>query len=456
MPEFQRQSPMPVSADQVYAWHMRPGAFERLTPPWQHVTVAGEPTGLSEGLVKTLAIHQGPLVIGWQARHQALVEGRQFVDEQLAGPFARWVHTHRFEPAESGSVLLDRISYDLPGGPIGALAGGAVDRMLDRMFRYRHRVTCRDLARHAAFADRGPWRVAVTGATGLIGTALCAFLSTGGHRVDRLVRRAPRPGSTDIRWDPQAGVLDLAALEGVDAVVHLAGEGLAEGRWTPERKRRILESRQAGTRLVAEAIARLDRKPRVLIVASGAGYYGAQGQERLTEDSPAGEGFLAEVCRAWEAAAAPAAEAGVRVVQLRLGVVLSPAGGALKKLLPPFQAGLGGPIGRGDQGLSWVSIEDVLGGLQHAMFTDGLSGPVNLTAPHPTSNAEFGRTLSRVLGRPAVLPLPAPVVRALFGEMGQATILDGQYVLPARLERSGFTFAHPRLEDALREALGRP
>ncbi|MFP5503837.1 MAG: TIGR01777 family oxidoreductase [Candidatus Sericytochromatia bacterium] len=448
---------MPVSAEQVYAWHMRPGAFERLTPPWQRVTVEGEPTGLSEGLVKTLTIHEGPLAIRWKARHRALIEGRQFIDEQLSGPFARWEHAHLFEPAASGSVLRDRIRYALPGGPLGALAGGgAVERMLDRMFRYRHRVTSRDLERHAAFADRGSWRVAVTGATGLIGTALCAFLSTGGHQVDRLVRRAPRPGSTDSYWDPEAGVLDPAALEGVDAVVHLAGENLAGGPWTPERKRRILESREAGTRLVAEAIARMDRKPRVLLVASGAGYYGARDEEGLTEDSPAGEGFLAEVCRAWEAASAPAAEAGVRVVHLRLGVVLTPAGGALQKLLPPFLAGLGGPIGRGDQGLSWVSLEDVLGALSHAMFTDALNGPVNVTAPHPVSNAEFARTLARVLGRPAALPLPAPVVRAMFGEMGQATILEGQYVLPARLEGSGYVFTHPRLEEALREALGRP
>jgi uncharacterized protein (TIGR01777 family) len=296
-------------------------------------------------------------------------------------------------------------------------------------------------------------RVAVTGATGLVGGALWPALATAGHRVDRVSRRPPRPGTTDIHWDPASGRLDAHALEGVDAVVHLAGESIAAGRWTAAVKARIRESRVEGTRLLAETLAQLDRRPRVLVSVSAVGYYGDRGDEPLTEESPPGSGFLASVARAWEAAADPARVAGIRVVHPRLGLVLAGQGGALPRMLRPFRLGLGGAIGSGRQYWSWIALADVVRVIELALGAEEIRGPVNAVAPVPATNRAFTRALGQVLGRPTLLPLPAPVVRLLMGEMGQALLLGSARVLPRRLERAGFRFRYPELPSALRAAL---
>lgn len=295
----------------------------------------------------------------------------------------------------------------------------------------------------------------ISGATGLIGTALAARVARGGHEIVPLVRRPPRPGEHAIRWDPAAGTIDRAALEGCDVVVQLAGESVL-GRWTPAKKRRIRESRVAGTRLVSEAIAGLARRPRVLLAASAVGYYGDRGAEELTEVSAPGTDFLAQVARDWEAATAPAARAGVRVVNLRFGIVLSAAGGALAKMLPAFRLGLGGPIGKGAQYFSWVALDDVLGAMLHALATESVAGPVNVTAPHAVTNLDFARALGRVLGRPAVLPVPPFALRLAFGAEAAATMRSSQRVRPARLLASGFQFRFAELEPALRHLLAAP
>jgi uncharacterized protein (TIGR01777 family) len=268
-------------------------------------------------------------------------------------------------------------------------------------------------------------------------------------------RRPPRAGTTDIQWDPSRGQLDARRLDGADAVVHLAGESVAGGRWTKAVKDRIRRSRVESTRLVAESAARLARRPRVLIAASGVGYYGNRAEEPLTEDSSPGTGFLADVARAWEAAADPARAAGIRVVHLRLGMVLAGHGGALPRIALPFRLGLGGVVGAGRQYWSWIALADVIRVVELAIGLEGLAGPVNAVAPGPVTNREFTRTLGRVLGRPTLVPLPAAVVRALFGEMGQTLLLDSARVLPRRLERAGFTFRYPDVEGALRAVLGR-
>ncbi|MNS86246.1 Epimerase family protein [compost metagenome] len=327
--------------------------------------------------------------------------------------------------------------------------------MLERQFRFRHARTRLDLERHAPYRGQAPWRIAMTGATGMLGTQLSAFLTTGGHTVVPLVRREVRRGEAAIYWDPERGVLDPADLEGFDAVIHLAGENIAGGRWTPERKARILGSREAGTRLLGETLARLERKPRVWISASGAGFYGDRGDEVLTEASAGGRGFLADVCRAWEAGTVSARDAGIRVVNLRIGVVMTPSGGALAKQLIPYELGLGGPVGTGRQCLSWIDEDDLMGVVLHALHTDSLEGPVNATSPEPVQSAGFARALGHVLHRPAVMPLPTPAVLALFGEMGQEALLEGQRVMPQRLLDTGFRFAHPNLEAALGYQLGR-
>src|SRR4051794_18787947 len=297
--------------------------------------------------------------------------------------------------------------------------------------------------------------VAVTGASGLIGSAVTRRLTSTGHRVSRLVRHQPRAG--EIFWDPEGGALDRRSLEGVDAVIHLAGENVG-ARWTSARKARIRSSRVAGTRLLAETLAGLQRPPKVLISASAVGIYGNRGDEVLTEQSPPGNrdrDFLVSVTEEWERAADPARAEGIRVVHPRFGIVLSPAGGALRKLLLPFRVGLGGRLGCGSQWMSWISIDDVVEALLHVLANDGLEGPVNVTAPEPLTNAEFSRTLARVLSRPAVFPVPAAALRLLLGEMAGGTILSSARVLPRRLLQSGFSFARPDLESALRHLLGR-
>ena len=298
-------------------------------------------------------------------------------------------------------------------------------------------------------------KVAVTGATGLIGSALVPFLRSGGHEAVPLRRAPAGRGGDGPSWDPDTGALSAGALDGLDAVVHLAGENVAGGRWTAARKARIRDSRVDGTRRLAEALAALPEPPRTLVAASAIGFYGDRGDEALDESSAPGEGFLPVVCQAWEEAAAPAREAGIRVVHLRIGVVLTPAGGALGQMLLPFRMGAGGVIGSGRQYMSWVALDDVLGGVLHVLRTGGLAGAVNMVAPNPATNAEFTKTLGRVLRRPTILPLPGFAARLAFGEMADALLLASARVEPARLRQGGFAFGYPGLEDALRHVLGR-
>lgn len=292
--------------------------------------------------------------------------------------------------------------------------------------------------------------VAVSGASGLIGSALTRSLTADGHAVRRLVRG--RAAAGEIRWDPATGEIDLAALEGVDAVVHLAGEP-AGARWTAAKKRRIRDSRVEGTRLLAGALAKLERPPSVLVSASAIGYYGDRGDERILEDSPPGEGFLPRVAAEWEAALRPAEQIGIRVVRLRTGIVLSREGGALRRLLLPFRLGVGGVLGSGSQWMSWISLDDVVSIIRFALERDDISGPVNAVAPEPVRNSEFTRTLARVLRRPAWIPVPAFALRLLFAGMADEALLASQRVVPARLLAAGFPFRHTQLESAIRAAL---
>lgn len=296
-------------------------------------------------------------------------------------------------------------------------------------------------------------RVLVTGSSGLIGQALVRRLAGAGHEAVRLVRTEPAEGEAAVAWDPQAGTLDPAALEGFDAVVHLAGENIGAGRWTAARKARIRGSRVRGTGLLCAALAGLDRKPKVLAAASAVGIYGHRGDEELDEESPPGDGFLPELCRAWEKAAEPAAQAGIRVVNLRMGLVLAREGGALARMLPLFRLGLGGRLGSGAQWMSWITLDDVTAAIAHVLGAEALSGPVNLTAPRPATNRDFTKALARVLRRPAVLPAPAFALRLALGEMADALLLASARVLPRRLAQSGFQFADPLLEPALRRLL---
>jgi uncharacterized protein (TIGR01777 family) len=281
----------------------------------------------------------------------------------------------------------------------------------------------------------------------MIGTELVSYLTGTGHSIRRLVRSSAASG--EISWNPESGTLDRKALEGVDAVVHLAGENIAEGKWTPEKKRLIRESRVKGTSLLAEALGSLNSPPKVLVSASAIGYYGDRGEEILREDSGPGTGFLPEVCQEWEAAAKPAAEKGIRVVHPRIGIVLSPKGGALAKMLPPFRLGVGGKLGSGNQFMSWITLDELIRIIDFALTTDSLQGPVNAVSPNPVTNAEFTKAVGKALRRPTVFPMPSPVVRTIFGEMGDALLLASTRVHPAQLISASYPFRYPELEGAL-------
>ena len=295
--------------------------------------------------------------------------------------------------------------------------------------------------------------IVVTGASGLIGSSLVQFLARHAHQVTRLVRTKPKTGTKEVFWDPQGGKLDMTLLEGFDAVVHLAGENIGAGRWTEQRKQRILESRLASTRLLARTLADLQRPPEVLVSTSAIGFYGNRGNEILHEGSGPGNGFLADVCRQWEQAADVAKGKGIRLVTLRIGMVLSASGGALPRMLTPFRIGAGGRVGAGTQFMSWIALDDLLEVIWFACTQPSITGTVNAVAPEPVTNLAFTRTLGRVLRRPAIFPLPAFLIRLLFGEMGEALLLYSARVEPEKLRAAGFRFRYPQLEAALRHVL---
>ncbi len=440
---FLREVALPVSAAEAFAWHARPGALERLLPPWDDVQVLSRTGGLENGAQVELSVPVGPLRRKWLAEHRDVDPPHQFRDVSLRGPFPLWDHRHRFEPrGEAECTLVDRIDYACPGGLLGRFLGsGCVRRRLERVFRYRHDTTAADLAMHARYADRPRMTVAIGGASGMIGLALRHLLTTGGHEVVGLRRDAENR-------------IDVAPADGADAVVHLAGENIAARRWSESQKQKIRDSRVEVTRWLCDDLRQLAKPPKTLLTASGVHFYGNRDDESLRETSARGDGFLPEVCVAWEEAAHAARDAGLRVAALRFGVVLSPRGGALRLMLPAFRFGAGGRIGRGSQYMSWVTLDDAISAIHHVLMTDGLSGPVNVVAPEPVRNAQFAHTLARVLHRPALAPVPAVAAKAAFGEMAETLLLSSQRALPGVLSESGFSFRHPELEIGLRHLLG--
>jgi uncharacterized protein (TIGR01777 family) len=295
--------------------------------------------------------------------------------------------------------------------------------------------------------------IAVTGSSGLIGTALLGALRAEGHEVRCVVRRPAKSGAHEIPWDPERGTIDAADFSGVDAVVHLAGAGVAARRWSESYKNEIRDSRVRGTGLLCRTLASLAVKPAVLVSASAVGYYGDRGEEPVDESAPPGRGFLADVCHEWEAATHPARDADIRVVNLRIGVVFSSKGGALTQMLTPFRLGLGGVVGSGDQYISWITLDDVVRAIQFTLHAAAIAGPVNAVAPHPATNRELTKTLGRILGRPTFFSMPAAAARLAFGQMADEMLLPGARVLPHALATAGFEFLYPQLEPALRHAL---
>ena len=453
---FTKTLRVPVPVESLFAWHERPGAFVRLSPPWDQPRVLEHIGGIRDGARVTLEVHAGPIPTTWRLTHRDYIVNRQFRDVMESGPFAEWTHTHSFAPdGPNASTLVDEIVYALPLGAIGEAVGGAyAASTLKRVFSYRHAITTGDIARHAQFAHKPRMRVAITGASGLIGTQLAAFLTTGGHEVLRIGRGAVVPGKVDIAWDPKRGTLDPRALEGVDAVVHLAGAPIAE-RWSAAHRADIRSSRVEGTSLLAHTLAQLTRRPSVLVSGSAIGIYGSRGDELLDERSALGSGYLAEVGRAWEGATEAAEKAGIRVVHIRTGIVQGAAGGALGKQLPLFKAGIGARLGDGKQWVSPIALDDEIGAIHFAIMRDDIRGPVNLVAPTAVTNGEYARVLADVLHRPLLASAPAFVLRAILGsEMADQTVLASQRVEPGVLQAAGFEFRHPDLAGMLAFEVG--
>ncbi|MGB8408046.1 MAG: TIGR01777 family oxidoreductase [Mycobacterium sp.] len=435
--------------DEVFAWHGRPGAIHRLLPPWQPMSVVSEATSLADGR----AVLGLPGGLRWNARHRPedYAPPAQFVDELRrdglrslpAGLIGHWRHEHRFDAVGSGRTrVTDCVDTPVPGC------------LLRQMFFYRHRQLSDDVAAHQWSRDHGarPESVAVTGSSGLIGSALTAFLSTGGYRVIRLVRHEPRD-QTERRWDPESPAQDL--LDGIDAVVHLAGASIA-GRFSEAHKNVVCSSRIEPTRRLAECAAQAADGPSAFVSASAIGWYGHdRADEQLDESAQPGDGFLARVVADWEAATAVAADAGLRVVTIRTGIVQTPRGGTLRLMRPLFAAGLGGPLGGGRQWLSWIDIEDLVDVYHRALVDAALSGPVNAVAPDPVRNIDYTRSLAAVLHRPAVLPVPAAGPALLLGSQGARELaMASQRVVPGRLIEAGHRFRRPTLQECLRHQLG--
>jgi uncharacterized protein len=452
MPTYHLQTPIGVSAETLFDWHSRPSAFNRLLPPWEDTQVIEHGEGLEVGVRTVLDMPlAGPARVKWVAEHTWCERPTGFDDVQQSGPFAAWTHKHRF----ADGLLTDTIEWLPPMGALGlAVAGGSLEARLDTAFRFRHARTKEDLERHATWP--APKTIAITGASGLVGTALTHFLQAGGHTVRPLVRRREDVERLNgIYWNVRDQEIDAEALEGIDAVVHLAGAGIAEGAWTDARKDVLRSSRIDGTRLLATALAALHKPPEVFVSGSAVGFYGDRGDEVLTEASPSGAGFLAELCREWEAATEPAQAAGIRTVHLRTGIVLAMGGGALPAMLPAFRMGGGGPIGGGAQYVPWIHLDDLVYAIHHAMRTPSLKGPVNGTSAAALPQRDFAGAIGAALHRPAFLPAPAMAIRMALGrEKADELVLAGQNVHPQALEDSGFRFAHPAIEGALRSLLG--
>lgn len=494
MATFSYTTHLPFAREKVFDWFTRPGALPRLSAPFMG-TIRQEPdrgidigsravldlaapgtmgAGLQAAVgVGAKALHLPDKVqatLPWHALHTELEPGTHFADIMESGPLQSWRHSHDFTDilanGEPGTVMVDTVDYELPllkklpWGKAVDWSEEAFARTLRGIFEYREANLRADLEFHDRY-DGTPRTVAVAGASGMIGTQLCALLGGGGHRVIRLVRD---PGAaTDaehIYWNPLTGELDAEKLRDVDAVVNLAGHTIG-GRFTAATKEKILESRVTGTSLLARTLATLstDGKERTLVSASAIGYYGADPHGQATakplhEDAPRGADFLASVCSAWEVACAPARDAGVRVVNVRTGIVQSPAGGVLQQLLPLYALGLGGPLGN-KQHQSWIGIDDMAGIYAHAVLSPSLTGPVNAVAPNPVTATEYSATLGRVLRRPAVIKVPTFGPRLVLGSQGARELaLADQLVSCAKLEDSGYVFRHRTLEPVLRHVLG--
>ena len=453
---FEHETHLENTIEEAFEWHERKGAFRRLMPPWELAEEVRADDNLKEGSQRIFKFPMGPVKMSWVAQHTAYNPPHSFEDIMLKGPFKSWHHTHSFEVTSDGNVMIhDKVNYKLPLGFLGNfVAGRMIKKRLSRMFTAREIRLERDLKRHAEFSHLAKKKILVAGSSGLIGRQLVAFLDTGGHDVWRLVRRKPKAREKEIEWYPAQQKVNPVELEGFDTVIHLGGAGIGDKRWSKKRMKLIEESRTTSTKFLSETIANLTSKPASFIVSSAVGWYGERGDEELNENSEPGQGFLPTICAKWEASCQAARDSGIRTVNLRTGVVLDATGGALGKMLLPAKLGAGGPIGRGKQWYSWISMDDQIYATHYLVMNDECEGAYNLTAPNPVQQKKFAKILGKVLRRPAFIPTPPFGIWILFGKMGVALTTESTKVLPKKLLDAGYQFEHDELEPALRDCLG--
>ena len=452
---FTHRSIYPCSAAELHAWHNRSGALERLLPPWDDTTVLAKSGGIEPGGQVLLNMHFGPFPFHYQGRHLENIPGKMFRDIQEKGPFAHWSHSHFFEDTSEGAELRDEVEYSLPGHSlIPQKIRNLVTESLRRMFRYREAVLREDILLHKRCATR-PLRILVSGASGVLGRDLLPLLTTGGHQVFTLVRRRPDLLQGEIFWDPAQNILRGDDLPELDGVIHLAGEYIGLARWSEDKKRRVIDSRVNGTELLTRTLAALPRPPKVFLSASATGYYGDCGDAEVSEAALPGSGFISEVCSRWEQTTEPARRAGIRTVLMRLGVGLTPRGGALRRILAASPFGYIRRFGTGQQYISWISSDDMISTMLHALTCPSLTGPLNIAAPEPATNLQFMQILARITGRPLLCPLPAKLLHIIYGQMASEILLSSCRVATQKLTDSGFCFRHPNLEMALRALLGK-
>ena len=462
MYKYTHETVVDADIDSTFEWFEHEGSFRRLMPPWEVAEEVRADDSLEVGSQRVFRFPApgAPfLKMTWVAEHTAYRPPHHFADTMVKGPFWSWNHNHDLIESGGKTTVKDEVTYQVPFGPLGNLAdsilrGWLVKSRISKMFRARELRLQRDMKEHSKFSHEERKKILVAGSSGLIGTQLVAFLDTGGHDVWRLVRRPVKEGTKELFWKPDEGILNPSDIEGFDVIIHLGGAGIGDKRWSKKRKALIIDSRRDSTLLLSDTMSKLDKKPEAFIVASAIGYYGNRGDEELTEDSSPGSGFLTDTVIQWESYADSAKESGIRVVNTRNGIVLSAAGGALGRMLLPWKMGGGGPLAGGKQWMSWISLDDEIYAIHHLMMNRDCVGAYNLTAPNPCKQKVFSKTLGRVLRRPAFAPIPGISMKILFGELAGPLLIEGQRVLPSRLQSSGYEFLHKDLESALRDSLG--
>lgn len=443
---LRHRSKLPFSAEEVFDWHLNPKALERMIPPWEKVKVIskeGNPSQVGTHILLQTKI--GFFSQKWKIKHSEYIEGESFTDIQVKGPFKDWKHIHKVHPIDEQNCEWEDEIHCVP--PF-FVSRSWIEKKVKKMLLWRHERLKNDLQVRERY-PLAPMRILISGSTGLIGSEVKTFLQSLGHDVHALARADKDRGPNSVHWNPKTGEVRKADFEDFDAVIHLAGKNIAGGLWTKKFKERVFISRCRDSWLLSHVLLRLLRPPKTLICASAVGYYGSRNKEILTENSKRGKGFLADLCQKWEEATVGIENRGTRGVHTRFGLVLTAKGGMLGKVLPLFRWGLGAILGSGRQSISWISLDDVVYGIYHALMTKELEGPVNFTSPHPETNRSFSEKVASALRRPLFLRISARFLRLILGRMADEMFLASVRAVPEKLQETGYHFVHPTLEDVL-------